>query len=197
MTTIYEALAGVMADVAAVKKTDRNDAQRFMFRGIDAVLNAVGPALRKHKVIVSPRVDSYDYGTVTTAGGKPMAHVRVMVTYTFYGPDGDSVPAQAPGEAFDAGDKATPKAMSVAYRTALLQALALPTDEPDPDTHIYQREDPPVPTVDELIAAAQGAGSNDELSRIARTAVAVLSATDVAHVKAIVTARREELKAAS
>lgn len=53
------------------------------------------------------------------------------------------------------------------------------------------------PTVDELIAAAQTAGSNDELSRIARTAVAVLQPGDLADLKAIVTARREELKAAS
>ena len=146
--SIYEALANVMGDVLAVRKTDRNNAQNFSFRGIDAVLNAVGPALRKHKVIVSPRVDSYEYGTVTTAGGKPMGHVRVIVTYTFMGPGGDSVPAQAPGEAFDAGDKATPKAMSVAFRTALLQALALPTDEPDPDTQSYERHTPAPPSLD-------------------------------------------------
>jgi hypothetical protein len=137
--TVFEALAAVMADVQAVKKGDRNDAQRFMFRGIDAVVNAVGPALRKHGVTVSPRVDLYEYGTVTTAGGKAMGHVRVLVTYTFHGPAGDALPAQAPGEAFDAGDKATPKAMSVAFRTALLQALALPTDEPDPDSSSYER----------------------------------------------------------
>ena len=39
----------------------------------------------------------------------------------------------------DSGDKATAKAMSVAFRTALLQALALPTDEPDPDSQSYER----------------------------------------------------------
>jgi hypothetical protein len=117
--TVFEALAAVMSDVQAVRKTDRNEAQRFVFRGIDAVVNAVGPALRKHGVTVSPRVDLYEYGTVTTSGGKAMGHVRVLVTYTFHGPAGDSLPAQAPGEAFDAGDKATPKAMSVAFRTAL------------------------------------------------------------------------------
>lgn len=143
--TVYEALAAVMDDVQAVKKKDKNEAQRFMFRGIDAVVNAVGPALRKHGVTVSPKVDLYEYGTVTTAGGKPMGHVRVLVTYTFHGPAGDALPAQAAGEAFDAGDKATPKAMSVAFRTALLQSLALPTDEPDPDTQTYERAAPEPP----------------------------------------------------
>jgi hypothetical protein len=39
----------------------------------------------------------------------------------------------------DSGDKATAKAMSVAFRTALLQSLSLPTDEVDPDAHSYER----------------------------------------------------------
>ena len=42
-------------------------------------------------------------------------------------------------EVVDSGDKATAKAMSVAFRTALLQALCLPTDEPDPDASSYER----------------------------------------------------------
>jgi hypothetical protein len=43
------------------------------------------------------------------------------------------------------GDKAAPKAMSVAFRTALLQALALPTDEPDPDSQSFEREEAKAP----------------------------------------------------
>ena len=56
------------------------------------------------------------------------------------GVDGSTLTATVAAEAWDTGDKATPKAMSVAFRTALLQALALPTDEPDPDSHTYVRE---------------------------------------------------------
>ena len=195
--TVYEALAAVMDDVQAVKKKDKNEAQRFMFRGIDAVVNAVGPALRKHGVTVSPKVDLYEYGTVTTAGGKPMGHVRVLVTYTFHGPAGDSLPAQAAGEAFDAGDKATPKAMSVAFRTALLQALALPTDEPDPDAQTYERAPAvasPPPRASELVLAAEAAKDVDALNTVAFRAVnAHLSDDDLARVKAAVTARRAAL----
>ena len=154
--TVYEALAAVMDDVSAVKKGERNSSQGYSFRGIDAVLNAVGPALRKHKVVVSPRVDSIEYTTVEVGSKRTlMGHVRVLVTYTFFGPAGDSLPAQAPGESMDAGDKATPKAMSVAYRTALLQALALPTDEPDADSHTYERAParPPEPTPEQSAEA--------------------------------------------
>jgi ERF superfamily len=142
MTTIYEALAAVMAEVDHVAKRER-----FTFRGIDATVNAVGPALRKHKVIVVPDVREFHYGEILVGKDRtPMGHARLIIAYTFYGPEGDSIVASAAGEAFDSGDKATPKASSVAFRTALLQALALPTDEPDPDSHTYER-----PPAEELV----------------------------------------------
>lgn len=135
---IYAALAAVMADVDHVAKQDRNEHQKFMFRGIDAVVNAVGPALRKHKVIVVPDIESVTHSAVTTSTNKPANACRVVVAYHFIAVDGSLITAKVAGEAWDHGDKATPKAMSVAFRTALLQALALPTDDPDPDSHTYQ-----------------------------------------------------------
>lgn len=141
-TTIQAALANVMADVREVAKKDRNESQRFNFRGIDAVVNAVGPALRARNVVVMPHVEDFNYGTVTSAGGKSMGHVTVKVRYRFTGPAGDFLDCVVMGEAMDIGDKATPKAMSVAFRTALLQALALPTDDIDPDAESYERSAP-------------------------------------------------------
>lgn len=137
---VQEALAAVMADVQAVAKSDRNTHQNFSFRGIDAVLNAVGPALRKHGVVVLPDVQSHTFEAVEVGSKRtPMGHVVAHVAYTFVGPEGDTLACSVIGEAMDSGDKAVPKAMSVAFRTALLQALALPTDEPDPDASTYER----------------------------------------------------------
>lgn len=138
--SIYVALAKVMTDVRSVAKGDRNNAQNFSFRGIDAVLNAVGPALRKHGVIVVPFVQTHETEIVETGKNRtPMKAVTLTVQYTFYGPSGDSLISVVPGEAFDSGDKAFSKAMSVALRTALIQTLALPTDERDPDQDSYER----------------------------------------------------------
>jgi hypothetical protein len=53
-----------------------------------------------------------------------------------------------------------------------------------------------VPTLEELLTEAQKAATNDELTRIARAATATLKGADLDAVKAIVTARREDLKAA-
>ena len=137
---IAQALSEVMKAVGAIAKKDKNTAQGFNFRGIDSVVNAVSPALQKFGVVVVPSVEEYDYQTVEIGRNRTaMGHVRVKVTYTFIGVNGDAIKATVVGEAMDPGDKATAKAMSVAFRTALLQSLSLPTDEVDPDAHSYER----------------------------------------------------------
>lgn len=141
---IVEAITAVMCSVPVVKKEDRNASQNFSFRGIDAVLNAVGPALREHGVVVTPKVISHHLEMVTVGRNQtPMQSVVVLVRYTFYGPEGDNLCVEVPGQAMDAGDKALSKAMSVAFRTALLQTLALPTDERDADADAYERAPSP------------------------------------------------------
>jgi hypothetical protein len=105
------------------------------------------------------------------------------VTYRFTAPDGSHLETTVAGEAQDYGDKATPKAMSVAFRTALLQALALPTDEPDPDTATYETssigQSPPDRAerrpratreqVTRIVALFDAAGVTDRTERLATT----------------------------
>ena len=137
---IFGLLSKVMADAGAVKKGDYNSHQKFSFRGIDAVINAVSPAMRKHGVIVVPTVITSDYDSVQVGQNRTvMGHARITITYTFYAPDGSSVAATVSAESMDSGDKATAKAYSVAFRTALLQTLCLPTDDADPDSDTYER----------------------------------------------------------
>lgn len=144
--SVVEALAAVMRAVPAVGKDDRNTQQGFNYRGIDGVLNAVGPALREHGVVVMPEVQDVEYSTEEVGSRRSrVGFVRVTVKYRFIGPAGDELCCVVAGEAMDAGDKATPKAMSVAFRTALLQVLAIPTHEPDPDSQSYERSTAPDP----------------------------------------------------
>jgi hypothetical protein len=138
--TIFEALNNVKTAIGAVRKQERNVNQNFLFRGIDAVVNAAAPELNRHGVIVTPEVLEHVYETVEVgAQKKPTGHVVLAVKYTFWGPQGDSVSSVVLAEALDAGDKGCAKAMSVAYRIALLQTLNLPTDEPDPDSESFER----------------------------------------------------------
>lgn len=138
---VHLAWSNVQAEVRSLAKTQTNTTpgQNYKFRGIDAVMNAVGPILRQHKVTIMPYEVDVERRDVTTSQGKASRETTVLVTYRVTGPAGDHLFGKAPGEAMDFGDKGTAKAMSVAYRVFLLQALTLPTDDTDPDAETFER----------------------------------------------------------
>lgn len=138
---ILTAIREVMLAVRSVGKDSFNEQQRFKFRGIDDVINAVGPAMRDAGMTMIPKVISKQYdqvniGTNRTLTGHGVIEVCYQATSLI---DGSIVEIVVPGEAMDVGDKTFAKAMSVAYRIALIQCFALPTGEPDPDHSIYER----------------------------------------------------------
>lgn len=163
--TVVEAWSAVMGAVQGIGKGDRNKQQGFSFRGIDRVMNAVGPALREHGVIVTPYPEDITTDTYQTDRGTTMHSAVVKMRYTVHGPAGDSFEGGAYGEAADAGDKAVSKAQSVAYRVFLLQGLTIPTDEPDPDTESHQRAATP-PSPESLTKLRELAGQLTDGQRI-------------------------------
>lgn len=171
--TVVQALAAVMEDVREVRKDDRNQQQGYAFRGIDAVVNACGPALRRHGVVVVPLLEEVNYRDVQTSTGKPSRECTVKVRYRFYGPSssGDFIDCVTPGESMDFGDKGAPKAMSVAFRIALLQALCLPTDDPDPDAQSYERSAQSVRADQDRVAETPRAEAPPVGKAVARLAI--------------------------
>lgn len=143
---VHQCIRWVMKKVKSVAKTSRVEDSRnmkgFDFRGIDDVLNAVGPRFREIGIISIPHVLDMATDRVETVkdGNRRVTnYARAHVQYEFVGPAGDSLKCEVVGEAMDYGDKATSKAMSVAFRTALIQVLALPTQEArDPDHDQYE-----------------------------------------------------------
>lgn len=129
---VIETMWAVMRTVTSIGKSDFNDFHKFNFRGIDTVLDKVGPAFREHGIVTLPKLLSLDAVEVRSSKDKPMRLTTVTVEYTFVGPAKDTAVAVVPGEAWDSEDKGSSKAMSVAYRTALLQVLSIPTKERDP-----------------------------------------------------------------
>lgn len=142
--TAIATIQAVMKDAQALGKGERNAQQGFNFRGVDAVMNLIGPLLRKHGAFIVPELVSHRYETAQQEGKRGPQYVTrsvVTVAYHWHGPDGSTVTGTVAGEAFDYGDKATSKAMSVAFRTYLLQTLTLPTNEPDPDLYQYGQDE--------------------------------------------------------
>ena len=134
MSKIYAAINNVMAEVGAVGKSKKNSHQGFMYRGVDDVMNALQPAFVKHKIFCVPEiVDQIREERQTQKGGNSTCAV-CTIKYTFYAEDGSSVSATVIGEANDTSDKATNKAMSVAFKYACFQVFCIATEEMiDPD----------------------------------------------------------------
>lgn len=166
MATAAEVIIATMNKVQGVAKKDKNQAQGFNFRGIDAVMNAVGPAIREAGGFIAPTVLEKSSETLPARNGGSLNVVRLTVQYAVYGTEGDPIVATVASEAFDSGDKATAKAMSVAFRTALLQLLCLPTDEPDPDSHTYEIAQIDESALLDWLAAVNDATTEAELKAI-------------------------------
>lgn len=145
---VHVAWARVMADVQSISKGDRrNDVGgKYDFRGVDRVVNAVGPALRRHGVLVLPtRILSVEYREARTSKGTAMQDCTVTVQWTVIGPAGDALPPlESAGQATDTQDKATSKAISVAQRVMFLASLQIPTQDPDVDRG-HERGERPMP----------------------------------------------------
>ena len=141
MKTIYQTINEVMAEVGAIGKTSKNTQQGFMFRGIDSVMNALYPAFTKHHLFIVPEILEQTREERTTKNGSALIYSICKVKYTFYAEDGSSVEAVVIGEGMDSGDKATNKAMSIAFKYACFQVFCIPTEEmidPDQETHEVQ-----------------------------------------------------------
>lgn len=144
---VHVAWSRVMADVRSIGKGNRfsGGGASYNFRGVDAVFNAVGPALRRHGLVILPAKVTPEYRDTRTSKGNAMRECTVTVDYVIYGPDGSSMTGQSQGEATDTLDKGTTKALSIAYRNFLLQALCVPTDLPEPELSDLERGERPTP----------------------------------------------------
>ena len=135
---IYAAICGVMEDIKAIGKDTLNKTQGFKYRSIDAVMNALNPAMIKHKIFCAPEVIEQIREERTTGKGSTLIYSVCKIKYRFFTVDGSSVDVVVVGEGMDSGDKATNKAMSVAFKYACFQTFCIPTenliDDPDADT---------------------------------------------------------------
>jgi hypothetical protein len=136
---IYETIAAVMGEIGAIGKTSKNEQQKFMFRGIDAVMNAINPALVKYKLFIVPEILEQIREERQSKNGGILIYSVCKIKYTFYAEDGSSISATVIGEGMDSGDKATNKAMSIAFKYACFQVFCIPTEEMvDPDAECHE-----------------------------------------------------------
>lgn len=139
---VYAAISAVARDMAEVgiSKDRENRQQGFSFRGIDQVYNALAPMLAKHGLVILPRITDRTVTERVTQKGGVLFYVVVKAEFDFVATeDGSMHTIVTYGEAMDSGDKATNKAMSIAYKYAAFQTFCIPTEQTaiDADAEVH------------------------------------------------------------
>ena len=158
MSQIHELIPKVRESVGSIVKGKRNEGQGYSFRGIDDVLNTVGPALTEHKITSSVEVVSFSeevqktedpnsvpLGDAIRAKSKLrwVTFARIHLRVKLAAPDGTFVTMEGIGSATDHnGDKAMNKAHSAAYKYALTLGLCIPVSDRDLDDSDHDQRTP-------------------------------------------------------
>lgn len=142
---IVESLASIMAEIGAIGKSRKSSGVNFAYRGIDDVMNELHPLLSKYQVLTVPEVVDHHREERQTNSGKPMIYSIMTVKIHFVAVDGSEVVATVVGEGMDMSDKASNKALAIAYKYACFQVLCIPTEEmakADPDGYMPESSRP-------------------------------------------------------
>ena len=195
---VYEAISKVMLSISkeGISKSRVNEGQGYTFRGIDDVYNAMAPILAEHKLCVLPKVTDRQVTERINKHGTALFYVTVHMDFTLVsGEDGSSHVISTIGEAMDSGDKATNKAMSAAYKYALMQAFCIPT-EGDNDSENQTHEVQPKQNkqkAEKYINDVRNAKSMDDLKQLFTVAYKALK-TDSDSIKLLDEAKEARKK---
>lgn len=124
---IYQRILGVMGDVDYIQKSDKKVNNQYRFVSHDQVNSVLHPMLVKHGIAVIPTVT-----TLTQEGNRTAVCLNVSFVNVDNPPD--KIDISAWGYGIDQSDKGPGKAVSYAYKYAMLKAFCLETgDDPDED----------------------------------------------------------------
>jgi hypothetical protein len=145
---VYAAINAVAAELArlGIPKARTNEQDGYAYRGIDDVYDRLGPLLSAHKLCILPRILDRNSSSHLGVRGELLQNVIVKAAFDVVcAEDGSAHIIESFGEALDPGDKGTSKAMSAAYKHAILQAFCIPvsrSQDPDAQTHRLAAESP-------------------------------------------------------
>jgi hypothetical protein len=127
---IYQRILGVMGDVSYIQKEEKKPGLQYAYVAHDKVAKELHKPLVKHGIAVIPTVKSIlQEGEKTT--------VCLMVAFINVDDPDDRIIIESWGYGYDKMDKGPGKAVSYAYKYALLKTFCLETgDDPDQDQTI-------------------------------------------------------------
>ena len=170
---IYSLIPKAMQMVGAIGKDSYNQSQKFKYRGIDAVYNALNPVMAELGLFTVPEVLEQTREERKTMNGGNLIYSILKVKFTMYAPDGSSVSGIVTGEGMDSGDKASNKAMSVALKYFCFEVFMIPTEEmvdPDGESHETapgsKAPDKPKGTQQERIGTPKNTPASADVSKV-------------------------------
>jgi len=126
---VYAAINAVSAKLAqhGIDKIRTNEADDYKYRSIDDLLDRLSPLLAAHRLCVLPRAIERTAMERDDGAKRLLLHVSVKMAFTLTSvDDGTAHTVKVFGEALDCSDKATAKAMSAAYKSAMIQTFCIP-----------------------------------------------------------------------
>ena len=139
---IYKKIPVIMWKIGVIGKDRINKIQNYQFRWIDDMYNALNQHLTEEKVFFTSEILSTEREERESKNGGTLIYSVITMKFTAYAEDGSSVSSTTVGESMDSWDKSMNKAMSTAYKYALMQIFCIPTED-DKDTENSSPEPKP------------------------------------------------------
>ena len=146
--TVTQAISRVMAELPGIGKTrEQGSGVQYAFRGIEAITAEAQTLFAKYGIVFAPRVLSHEIKDLTV-NNKPWTDTFLSVEYDVYGPSysHDTIDKITVGPIFaigrDNSDKGANKAMTQAFKYALLQVLCISDRNDDADGYTHEADAP-------------------------------------------------------
>ena len=133
---VYRAINRITAEFAraGIPKLHTNIPDQYQYRSIDDLTARLAPLLARHRLCVIPRVLKHRVQDRQGQQESLLVSVSLLAAFDVVSArDGSSHTVQCWGEALDGGDKGTAKAMSSAYKCAMLELFCVPVGNEDAD----------------------------------------------------------------
>lgn len=132
---IFQRILSIMAELDYIAKGDKTVNGQYRFVSHDQVTAKVHPMLVKHGVVVIPTIEDVKQESNRTT-------VKLSVVFVNVDNSAEQIVTHWYGQGVDNGDKGIGKAVSYAYKYALLKTFCLETGD-DPDNDAKSTYEPP------------------------------------------------------
>lgn len=199
---IHRSMGEVMRAVTAIEKSQYNEQQKFRYRGVDNIMNALHGLFADAGIVIIPRELEFQTSELPMApdrDGKARVMHRTLIhmEFTFMSTqDGSVVTADGWGEGQDMADKGPYKAKSFALKSVLSQMFLIPTADLEPKQEIdlsrqqgrqsYQQAPAQTPQTQQSVVIKQKGDDNRlELDQALADIAAANTLQDLTRVRAL------------